>query len=315
MELDYLNQLIENDDFEDIFKDFNFALLDSPEFKEDAVREEIIYPILKKLGYSASSKNKIIRSKALKHPFYYFGTKQYNVNIIPDYTFEIENKNYWVLDAKRPTEDIKTGKNVFQAYSYAMHPEIQSELYGLCNGREMVIFNTRQHTPILSFEVKNLKENWKELKKHLLPEFVIKPHLKDFVLDLGLFLMKVGDIELLTEPLTFYVKDINSIIRLDENTYTINDVFGIQGLEDTKFLGTFDFDRDQYNELLSILPNETQETIIRSLTNQPFKFHTVNAKETPLKIIALVGRKIHTNNNESFLPFQVVKFEKWNNCR
>lgn len=86
MEFDYLNQLLndDEDDLQNLFGEFDFSLLDDPEFKEDAVREEIIFPILKALGYTASGENKIIRSKALKHPFYYFGTKKYNVNIIPD---------------------------------------------------------------------------------------------------------------------------------------------------------------------------------------------------------------------------------------
>jgi hypothetical protein len=38
-------------------EDFDFALLDSPDFKEDAVREEIIHPLLNALGYAASGPN------------------------------------------------------------------------------------------------------------------------------------------------------------------------------------------------------------------------------------------------------------------
>ena len=53
----------------DIYNDFNFALLNSSEFKEDSVREEIISPLLKQLGYSASGPNQIIRSRNLLHPF------------------------------------------------------------------------------------------------------------------------------------------------------------------------------------------------------------------------------------------------------
>ncbi len=48
----------------DILKDFDFSLFDLPEFKEDSVREEIIVPILKELGYSASGQYKI---KGVKH--------------------------------------------------------------------------------------------------------------------------------------------------------------------------------------------------------------------------------------------------------
>ncbi len=42
---------------------FDFNLVDSPGFKEDSVREEIIHPLLKALGYAASGPNQIIRSK------------------------------------------------------------------------------------------------------------------------------------------------------------------------------------------------------------------------------------------------------------
>ena len=50
----------------DFLKDFDFKLLDDPDFKEDSVREEIILPLLKYLGYSASGQNRIVRSKSLR---------------------------------------------------------------------------------------------------------------------------------------------------------------------------------------------------------------------------------------------------------
>jgi hypothetical protein len=37
-----------------LFEKFDFTILDDANFKEDSVREEIIVPILTKLGYSAS---------------------------------------------------------------------------------------------------------------------------------------------------------------------------------------------------------------------------------------------------------------------
>lgn len=39
---------------------FDFSLLDDPEYGEDSVREDIISPIIKALGYSASGNNKMI---------------------------------------------------------------------------------------------------------------------------------------------------------------------------------------------------------------------------------------------------------------
>ena len=39
-----------------ILNNFDFSILDNGDFLEDSVREEIITPILHKLGYSASGK-------------------------------------------------------------------------------------------------------------------------------------------------------------------------------------------------------------------------------------------------------------------
>src|ERR1035437_1870158 len=86
-----------------LFKDFDFGLLDDPGFKEDSVREELIAPLLKALGYSASPPNQIRRSVALTHPYVYIGTKKYPVTIIPDYLLSRSGKNLLALDAKAPT--------------------------------------------------------------------------------------------------------------------------------------------------------------------------------------------------------------------
>jgi predicted type IV restriction endonuclease len=104
-----------------LFGDFDFTLLDDPEFGEDAVREELVVPLLAALGYTASPPDRIIRSRKLEHPFVLFGTVRKGITIIPDYLLERDGAYAWVLDAKGPGENIDTGKNVEQAYSYAMH--------------------------------------------------------------------------------------------------------------------------------------------------------------------------------------------------
>src|ERR1035437_3420044 len=107
-----------------LLNDFDFRLLDTPEFLEDSVREELIAPFLKALGYSASPPYKIIRSKNLEHPYVYFGTVKKSITIIPDYLLEQDGQYKWILDAKAPNENIDTGKNVEQAYSYAIHRDV-----------------------------------------------------------------------------------------------------------------------------------------------------------------------------------------------
>lgn len=73
---------------------FDFSLLDNPEFKEESVREEIILPIIKGLGYSANKPYQIIRSRRLLHPFVSIGSKRKEIFIIPDYLFEVDKNRY-----------------------------------------------------------------------------------------------------------------------------------------------------------------------------------------------------------------------------
>jgi hypothetical protein len=86
-----------------LFSDFDFRRLNSSDFKEDSVREELVLPILKELGYSGQQ---IVRSKSLSHPFVKIGSKKRQINIVPDYLLKVEDTYAWVLDAKAPTENI-----------------------------------------------------------------------------------------------------------------------------------------------------------------------------------------------------------------
>src|SRR5271157_610138 len=113
-----------------IFGDFDFRKLNSNDFKEDSVREVIILPILKQLGYT---QNDIIRSKSLLHPFLKIGSQKRKITLIPDYVMKVLGNYAWVLDAKNPDEEITTGDNVEQAFSYSIHPEIRAKYFALCN--------------------------------------------------------------------------------------------------------------------------------------------------------------------------------------
>ncbi|MBC8484495.1 MAG: hypothetical protein H8D45_00435, partial [Bacteroidetes bacterium] len=57
-----------------LYKDFDFNILNNSDFGEDAVREELVNPILKRLGYRASGIYKINYSKHLEHPFVKIGS-------------------------------------------------------------------------------------------------------------------------------------------------------------------------------------------------------------------------------------------------
>ena len=147
-----------------ILQDFDYKLLQNPDFKEDSVREEIILPILKRLGYTIHD---IVRSKKLEEPFLKVGSQKRPINLFPDYLLKVHDNYAWVLDAKNPTENILYGENVSQVYSYAIHREISAKYFALCNGNEFSLFRATETRPILHFPIQELDNQWINLQRFL----------------------------------------------------------------------------------------------------------------------------------------------------
>jgi len=176
---------------QELFGDIDFkTLADNPDFKEDSVREMIILPILKKLGYSEEH---IIRSKTLEHPFLKIGSnKNIPVRLIPDYVIKVDDFYPFVLDAKSPKQKIVNDYNVEQVYSYAMHSEIRSNYFALCNGIEFSLYSIfKPREPVLFFKLENFEDYWEILKRYLsiesqvnidtaFPNFTLKRYEREF---------------------------------------------------------------------------------------------------------------------------------------
>lgn len=153
-----------------LFGELDFKLVASdPDFKEDSVREVIISPILKALGYTDAT---IVRSKRLQHPYLKIGTgKKRPISLIPDYSLKVEQSFAWVLDAKSPIININEENNIEQVYSYASHPDIRSTYFALCNGLFFSVYKREAtNSPILYFRVEEIDNYWEFLKKYLSPE-------------------------------------------------------------------------------------------------------------------------------------------------
>lgn len=152
-----------------LFSNINFSeIASNPDFKEDKVREVIILPILEKLGYIQEN---IICSKTLNHNFLKIGSKKRHVILIPDYILKVGNNHVCVLEAKAPNQDVLNSDNLEQTYSYAIHAEIRSTYFAICNGLEFVLYETLSNgEPVLYFKVESINENWKKLISLLSPE-------------------------------------------------------------------------------------------------------------------------------------------------
>jgi len=161
----------------ELFGSIDFSRIQSLDFKEDSIREEIVLPILHALGYTANGLNRIVRSKTLQHPFVNIGTRRHPITLIPDYILVVGSKPAWILDAKAPAEEIGSGENVEQAYSYAIHPDVRVRVYALCNGREFIAFSVNESKPLIYFQVSEIDQHWQSLYELLSPSAFAAPPL------------------------------------------------------------------------------------------------------------------------------------------
>jgi hypothetical protein len=136
-------------------------------WNETDVREEILAPLLRLLGYSKDTDYDINRGQhLLNHRFLMIGTEKR----ILDYACVVRRRHMWVLEAKRPSVSVD-GAAVHQTYSYAIHPEVQARFFAVCNGVEFVVYDVRQldeqYLPTLRFHLKDLTTHFPALRQIL----------------------------------------------------------------------------------------------------------------------------------------------------
>jgi Type I restriction enzyme R protein N terminus (HSDR_N) len=285
-----------------LFKSFDFNLLDSPDFKEDSVREELITPLLHTLGYKASGEFRILRSKVLVHPFVMIGATKHKI-IIPDYLLKVKNNFAWALDAKSPDQKIVNNTNVEQIYSYAIHPEVRVNLYALCNGRELVVFHVSHIEPILQVTLQDIESRWSEIEKLLSPYNVLsyKPKPRNLYPDYGLHLYKLGYTNQKIAYF-FYEMPVTHIDRVDDQTLSILVNYAPDGVE---FAISFDFDFERLVELVNLAPESKRYEILDGLTRQPYQVNIV--PPFTINLVAYLGFLTKTEF-ENIIPMIVNKF-------
>lgn len=249
-----------------MFAGVTTKLFNDPEFKEDSVRELILAPMLAKLGYLPTGTTRVIRSKTLKHPFIRIGTRNHPVTVIPDYTLLHEEKPIFVLDAKGPKEDVLDHAHVQQAYSYAMHPEIACREFGLCNGRQLAVFDVFHREPLLVINFEVFESQWHEIEKYLSVRYLLKPGLRRFAPDFGLALVRSG-FERATTIVMLGVR-LNLFGRVNEDLFTAsaNCCFGA-----IEHCVSFDFSANLLPKIVAGLPPELAEMFTDALGRAPFK--------------------------------------------
>lgn len=274
-------------------------LFDDPDFKEDSVRELILAPMLAKLGYLPAGEIRVVRSKSLKHPFIRIGTRNHPVTIIPDYTLFHNEKPVFILDAKGPSEDVLDNSHVQQAYSYAMHPEIACREFGLCNGRQLAVFNVFQRDPLLVLDFQDFETKWSEVEKYLSLKNLLDPALRRFAPDFGIALLRMG-FEQETSVIMFGVR-LNLFGRVSDELYTAsaNCTFGSMA-----HCVSYDFPASMLPEIVAGLPQQLGELFSRALSRSPFQAAAGLVIE--LDVAVSLG-DITLGRDEEFVPLVIEK--------
>ena len=157
-----------------------FDPIDFQQLNEPDVREEVIAPLLRRLGYRSGTTNNVIREQplSLKYPKAFLGRENPNKDPLlrgkADYICEVEGPIRWVIEAKPPNVEISMD-DIEQAYTYANHPEIRAAIFCICNGRELRIYQTNlgpDSLPLLAVAYDNLNQRFDEIENVLSPASV-----------------------------------------------------------------------------------------------------------------------------------------------
>ena len=289
-----------------MFDDLDAKTFDDPEFKEDAVREEVIAPMLRRLGYAVSGPNRIVRSRALVHPFVMIGSQKRRINIVPDYLLIVDDRPAVVLDAKAPPEEVVKSEHVEQAYSYAIHPDVRAPLYGLCNGRRLVIWDREHFEPILDLQFADFEAEWQQIEKVLTPAAILKPFTRDFLPDLGMSIFKsglanAGPDHCWTEfPITMLVRTADDLYTASAELISVNLEAG--GWE--KYMVSLDFTPSLFEDLVHCLPEVARANVVALVSRQPYQVCFDSGAIPTVAVAARLGqptRGVH----EEFIPFIV----------
>ena len=280
-----------------MFENFEKHLFDTKEFKEDSVREIIIAPILRKLGYHPIGDNTVVRSKTLSQPFIYVGTKRHPVNIIPDYTLYHKESPIMILDAKSPIESLNSTAHIQQAYSYAIHPEIQVSNFALCNGKRLAVYSTKRLEPLLDIGYEEYESRWDEIEKYLSPKYLLNPDLRNYKPDFGLAISRMGmlpgsEVIMLAAQLGLFAKVSDKLCSATVNTELAGKVHCV----------TFDFTPEKLPLLIAGLPVELRDQFSSALSRAPFQAGADLCLEVDIRTV--LGEPIDVAN-ETFVPLLI----------
>lgn len=158
---------------------------------ETDVREEIIAPLIRRLGYRSCTSNNVIREQSLRYEKPSLGIKKPKkdpeLRGKADYILDVQQLVRWVIEVKAPGISLGVDE-VEQAWTYANHPEVRAVYFVLSNGRNLDVYRTNhgpEAAPLLSLTHGQLDTDFQALANVLSPDALLRDF-PDTKIDVGL---------------------------------------------------------------------------------------------------------------------------------
>lgn len=189
--------------------------------------------------------------------------------------------------------------NVQQAYSYAIHPEVKSQHFALCNGRSLALFSVDAAEPLLQVIFADFEKRWIDIERHLSPRLLLEPILRQFAPDLGFAFSRL---ELAPEvTVTMLDVHLNTFAHVDAQTISAS---ANCDFADKPHMASFDFHPRLLPLIVAGLPQPLREAFLRALDRVPFQACA------DLMIALDIDTKLGPETqgaSETFIPFLITK--------
>ena len=155
------------------------AIRNASSYNETEVRFHIIDPILRSLGYGNGDDVYLYLEEQLEYPYLHIGrrSKRDQPIGIADYRAGVKGaRGSFVVEAKAGSVSISE-RDIEQAHSYAAHAQVGANYFVICNGIELLIFETLSGSaasPIVDIKVSEISNRFHEVQNILAPRNLIK---------------------------------------------------------------------------------------------------------------------------------------------
>jgi hypothetical protein len=163
------------------------------------------------------------------------------------------------------------------------------------------VFDVQRIDPVMVLDVQQFDKSVEAVERLLSPLAFTKPHIFDYKPDLGLYLLKAG--ARIDTRMHFVGVGISMVAKIEDGRYT---TFLTVGAEDDRHGASFDFDDDKLGQLLAALGEPNRAKAFDGLKRQPYSVYFDEPSEVHIE--ARFGEVVHTNEDESYCPFEAVSF-------